>query len=68
MKSSHDGIYCPNVDDDCCSNYFNHYDDTNFRAKRRYDEEITILDLGCGKGGDLLKWQKGRVGHVICAG
>ena len=39
-----------------------------FRAKRRYDEEMTILDLGCGKGGDLLKWQKGRVDHVICAG
>lgn len=38
------------------------------RAKRRYDEEVTVLDLGCGKGGDLLKWQKGRVDHVICAG
>jgi len=37
------------------------------KARRRYDEEITVLDLGCGKGGDLLKWQKGRVGHVICA-
>jgi len=23
--------------------------------------------LGCGKGGDLLKFQKGPVSHVICA-
>lgn len=26
-----------------------------------------MLDLGCGKGGDLLKWQKGHVSHVVCA-
>ncbi|CAL4094658.1 unnamed protein product, partial [Meganyctiphanes norvegica] len=28
---------------------------------------IRVLDLGCGKGGDLLKWQKGHIGHLIMA-
>ncbi|KAF7304686.1 mRNA cap guanine-N7 methyltransferase [Mycena kentingensis (nom. inval.)] len=25
-----------------------------------------ILDMGCGKGGDLTKWAKARAGEVIC--
>nr|SVE93664.1 EOG090X07I2 [Scapholeberis mucronata] len=28
---------------------------------------LNVLDLGCGKGGDLLKWERGNVHHVICA-
>lgn len=31
------------------------------------DYPIKVLDLGCGKGGDLLKWEKGKVSHVVCA-
>lgn len=27
---------------------------------------INALDLGCGKGGDLLKWRKGNVRKLIC--
>lgn len=27
---------------------------------------VIALDLGCGKGGDLLKWAKGNVNKVIC--
>lgn len=34
------------------------------RQKRR---EVTVLDLGCGKGGDLLKWKKGRIDKLVCA-
>lgn len=26
-----------------------------------------VLDLCCGKGGDLLKWRKGSITHLICA-
>ncbi|KAJ1190824.1 hypothetical protein NDU88_000143 [Pleurodeles waltl] len=34
------------------------------RQKKRRD--ITVLDLGCGKGGDLLKWRKGRIDKLVC--
>ncbi|VDO94653.1 unnamed protein product [Soboliphyme baturini] len=27
---------------------------------------ITVLDLCCGKGGDLLKWKVGEIRHLIC--
>ena len=26
---------------------------------------LKVLDLGCGKGGDLLKWSKSRTDHVV---
>jgi len=37
------------------------------KRKKRTSDDINILDLACGKGGDLLKWDKGRVDHVIMA-
>ena len=38
-----------------------------YRRKRTSDD-LNVLDLACGKGGDLLKWEKGKVDHVIAAG
>jgi len=32
------------------------------RAKK---EPISVLDLGCGKGGDLLKWKKGEIAKLV---
>ncbi|XP_041375573.1 mRNA cap guanine-N7 methyltransferase-like [Gigantopelta aegis] len=32
-----------------------------------HDKSLTILDLCCGKGGDLLKWKKGQVDKIVCA-
>lgn len=29
--------------------------------------QISVLDLGCGKGGDLLKWRRGGISHLVCA-
>ena len=27
-----------------------------------------VLDLCCGKGGDMLKWKEGGISYLICAG
>ncbi|CAG11655.1 unnamed protein product, partial [Tetraodon nigroviridis] len=29
--------------------------------------QVSVLDLGCGKGGDLLKWKRGGISHLVCA-
>ena len=31
-------------------------------------EGATVLDLCCGKGGDMLKWKEGGIQYLICAG
>ena len=27
-----------------------------------------VLDMACGKGGDLRKWGESRIGHLVCVG
>ncbi|XP_060081856.1 mRNA cap guanine-N7 methyltransferase-like [Ylistrum balloti] len=29
--------------------------------------DLSVLDLCCGKGGDLLKWKKGQISKIVCA-
>ncbi|XP_040287790.1 mRNA cap guanine-N7 methyltransferase [Bufo bufo] len=36
------------------------------RVRQKNRRNITVLDLGCGKGGDLLKWKKGRIDKLVC--
>jgi len=37
------------------------------KRHKRTSDDVVVLDLACGKGGDLLKWQKGKVDHVFMA-
>lgn len=37
------------------------------KIKRVNSRDIAVLDLCCGKGGDLLKWQRGRIKKLVCA-
>ncbi|KAL5466690.1 hypothetical protein EMCRGX_G030835 [Ephydatia muelleri] len=30
-------------------------------------KRATVLDLCCGKGGDLLKWKEGNIEYLVCA-
>jgi len=32
----------------------------------QFGSPLRVLDMCCGKGGDLLKWQKGSITYLIC--
>lgn len=36
------------------------------RDSIQFGSPLRVLDICCGKGGDLLKWQKGNITHLIC--
>ena len=35
------------------------------RDTSKAEESFTVLDIGCGKGGDLLKWSKAKIDHLV---
>jgi len=35
------------------------------RGSKAGDYKLTVLDIGCGKGGDLQKWRKAGIRHLI---
>ncbi|XP_074543807.1 mRNA cap guanine-N(7) methyltransferase [Halichoeres trimaculatus] len=37
------------------------------RVRKAGSQQVSVLDLGCGKGGDLLKWRRGGINHLVCA-
>lgn len=39
---------------------------TKVKASLKLGEPLRVLDMCCGKGGDLLKWEKGGITHLIC--
>uniref|UniRef100_A0A1L8DGV5 mRNA cap guanine-N(7) methyltransferase n=1 Tax=Nyssomyia neivai TaxID=330878 RepID=A0A1L8DGV5_9DIPT len=39
---------------------------TKVKENLQIGAPLRVLDIGCGKGGDLLKWQKGGISHLIC--
>lgn len=39
---------------------------TKIKNSLRHGEPLRVLDMCCGKGGDLLKWEKSGITHLIC--
>lgn len=39
---------------------------TNIKSTSKLGAPLRVLDMCCGKGGDLLKWEKANITHLIC--
>lgn len=39
---------------------------SKIKGTQKLGEPLRVLDMCCGKGGDLLKWDKGGITHLIC--
>ena len=40
---------------------------SKIRQSKPLGSPIKVLDMCCGKGGDLLKWRRGNITHLVCA-
>lgn len=40
---------------------------TKIKDGKKHNAPVLVLDMCCGKGGDLLKWKKGNISHLICS-
>lgn len=40
---------------------------SKIKDTKKYNAPICVHDMCCGKGGDLLKWKKGNISHLICS-
>lgn len=47
------------------SQLINEYMDL-IKQQKRVGDALRVLDMCCGKGGDLLKWDKAFISHLIC--
>lgn len=39
---------------------------SQIKDQKRMGDALRVLDMCCGKGGDLLKWEKAAISHLIC--
>lgn len=39
---------------------------TKIKDTMKHGAPLRVLDMCCGKGGDLLKWEKANITHLIC--
>lgn len=40
---------------------------TKIKDGKKHNQPIRVHDMCCGKGGDLQKWRKGNITHLICS-
>lgn len=58
-------IYMRNFNNWIKSTLINEYL-TEVKKAVKLGEPLRVLDMCCGRGGDLLKWEKGNITHLIC--
>lgn len=37
------------------------------KQSKSHGAALRVLDMCCGKGGDILKWKKANITHLICS-